>query len=265
MTTPTAGALLRDGRYVVTGLLGEGSQGATLEAVDKRDGRLVAIKRFEVKGARSWKEVELAEREARVLESLAHPALPAHIEHFEEGGALCLVMEKIEGQRLDDLHARGALDAAEVLRFLGQASEVLGYLHGRSPPIVHRDVKPGNFVRRPDGRYVLVDFGSVRDSLKPKGGSTVVGTFGYMAPEQLQGRALPVTDVYGLGATALALLTGVEPESLPHKGLSIDVAASLAGCAEPAFARALEAMLRPDPDERASDLPALCCVTGATS
>ena len=81
---------LRDERYAVIGLLAEGSQGATLDAVDKRDGRPVAIKRFQVKGARSWKDVELAEREARVLRRLSHPALPEHVEHFEEDGALRL-------------------------------------------------------------------------------------------------------------------------------------------------------------------------------
>ena len=78
------GDALRGGRYVVTGSLGEGSQGATFEAVDKKEGRLVAIKRFDVRGAKEWKDVELAEREARVLASLEHPKLPAYIEHFED-------------------------------------------------------------------------------------------------------------------------------------------------------------------------------------
>src|SRR6185436_14281579 len=69
MTDPLKQSL-RDGRYAVTRVLGEGSQAATFEAVDKRHGALVAIKRFRVRGASSWKEVELAEREARVLASL---------------------------------------------------------------------------------------------------------------------------------------------------------------------------------------------------
>jgi hypothetical protein len=93
-----------------------------------------------------------------------------------------------------------------------------------------------------------VDFGSVRDSLKPEGGSTVVGTFGYMAPEQFQGRALPQSDVYSLGATALAMLTGRDPEDLPHRGLAIDVAAIL-GHDRP-LADVLARMLDPDPDRR---------------
>jgi len=251
-------ASLRNGRYAVIGLLAEGAQGVTLDAVDKRLGQPVAIKRFQVKGARSWKDVELAEREASVLSRLSHGLLPRHVEHFEEDGALYLVMEKIEGQSLQQLRDRqGPFSKAEVVRFLYGAAEVLAYLHGLDPPVIHRDIKPGNVIRRPDGSFALVDFGSVRDRLRPKGGSTVVGTFGFMAPEQFQGRAMPCTDVYAVGATALSLLTGEEPENLPHKGLGIDVAAALKGRKDPALCRALEAMLHPDPDVRASSLKPL--------
>jgi hypothetical protein len=243
---------LRGGRYVVVGVLGEGSQGSTLEAVDKREGRAVAVKRFQVRGAKSWKDVELAEREARVLASISHPALPAYVEHFEEDGCLYLVMEKIEGEPLSSLRRRGIPFArADVVRFLEAAADVLDYLHGRSPSLIHRDVKPSNVLRRRDGSYAFVDFGAVRDSLRPEGGSTVVGTFGYMAPEQFQGRAMPATDVYAVGATALALLAGREPEDLPHQGLGVDVAASLQGLGDPAVVRVLGAMLVPDPDQRA--------------
>src|SRR5436305_1583997 len=92
--------VLRDGRYRVVGKLGEGAQGTTFDAVDTTTGTAVAIKRFSVRGAKSWKDVELAEREAAVLETLSHPALPGHVEHFEEDGALYLVMQKIDGQTL---------------------------------------------------------------------------------------------------------------------------------------------------------------------
>src|SRR5882757_1381902 len=215
---------VREGRYVVVGTLGAGSQGETLEAVDKREGRAVAIKRFSIRGAKSWKDVELAEREASVLASLSHSGLPRYIEHFEENGALYLVMEKVEGESLQALRRRGRpLNQEQIVRFLRDAAECLRYLHGHTPPIVHRDIKPGNVILRPDGSYCLVDFGSVRDRLKPEGGSTVVGTFGFMAPEQFQGRAGPSSDVYAVGATALSLLTGREPEDLPHKGLGVDV------------------------------------------
>jgi len=234
----------------VTRSLGEGSQGATFEAVDKKEGRLVAVKRFDVRGAKQWKDVELAEREARVLASLTHPKLPAYIEHFEEGGHLYLVMEKIEGESLAvRLRRGGRFDEAAAVRLLRDAAEALEYLRGQG--VVHRDIKPGNVIEKKDGSFAFVDFGAVRDRMRIDGGSTVVGTFGYMAPEQFQGRSQPASDVYAVGATVLAMLTGKQPEDLPHRGLGIDVRASLRGVANDGLTRTLERMLEPDPERRA--------------
>lgn len=243
---------LRADRYAVIRLLGEGGQASTFEAVDKKRGTLVAIKRFRVRGAKSWKEVELAEREARVLSSIDHPALPRYIEHFEEGGELFLVTDKIEGESLAAIRKSGrTLSEREVVRFLRDAADALAYLHERPSPIVHRDIKPSNVIRRPDGSFALIDFGAVRHGMKPEGGSTVVGTFGYMAPEQFQGRAMPVSDVYAVGATALALLTGSEPEKLPHRGLAIDIHTVLRDARlDPDLVSLFRHMLDPDPDCR---------------
>ena len=257
-------AHLRDQRYAVVRLLGEGGQAATFEAVDKKEGSLVAIKRFRVRGAKSWKDVELAEREARVLASVSHQALPRYVEHFEEEGELYLVTRKIEGESLAAEKSTGMrMSEASVIRLLRDASSALDYLHGRAPPLIHRDIKPSNVIHRPDGSFAFIDFGAVRDKMKPEGGSTVVGTFGYMAPEQFQGRAMPASDVYAVGATALTLLTGREPESLPHRGLAIDVKAALAGGrVSTALRRVLEAMLEPDPDRRAPRIAPLLAQLG---
>ena len=290
-TPPTPHKELKAGRYALLGKLGEGSQGETYEAMDNgvglgarkvaardasladrwaryvreqrsegdvpKDAKLVAIKCFRVGTAKSWKDVELAEREARTLASLDHPRLPKYFEHFEEDGALYLVMEKIEGDSLAALRSRGrTMSVAEVTRMLEDIAEALRYLHGRAPAVVHRDIKPGNIIRRPDGSFALVDFGAVRDRLKPAGGSTVVGTFGYMAPEQFQGRASPKSDVYGLAATAITMLTGTEPEELPHEGLGIDVARALPRGTPAPLVRALAAMLVPDPDRRIDSVDA---------
>jgi tRNA A-37 threonylcarbamoyl transferase component Bud32 len=276
---------LRSGRYVLVTRLGEGSQGETWEAIDRGESRkrslneqwekyvedrgkkaevrppstkgerLVAIKAFRMSKAKAWKDVELAEREAKTLQALKHPNLPKYIEHFEEDGALYLVMEKIEGESLAAIKkSKRALAPNEIERLLGDLAKALEYLHGHAPPVVHRDIKPGNVIRRPDGSFALVDFGAVRDRLKPAGGSTVVGTFGYMAPEQFQGRASPKSDVYGAAATALAMLTGEEPEDLPHEGLALDVRKAVPSSTPKALVRALEAMLEPDPDRRAGSI-----------
>lgn len=246
---------LREGRYVLLAPLGQGAQGVTWDAVDKREGRAVAVKAFDVRGARTWKDVELAEREARVLAKLHHRSLPRYIEHFEQDGVLYLVMEKILGTPLSVMQkAAPRMSERDLRRFLRDADDALTYLHGQSPPVIHRDLKPSNVIQRDDGSYAFVDFGAVRDRLRPEGGSTVVGTFGYMAPEQFQGRALPASDVHAVGATALAALTGVEPEALPHRGLRIDVRGALEGRASPEVVAALESMLEPDPDLRAKSL-----------
>ncbi len=246
-------------RYRVERVLGEGAQATSFEAVDTTTGKRVVVKRFRVRGAKSWKEVELAEREAKVLAALDHPDLPRYVGHFEEGGELFLVTEHIEGESLEAIRKRGGrLAEQDVVRLLRAAAGTLAYLHGRAPAVVHRDIKPSNVLRRPDGSFAIIDFGAVRDRMKPEGGSTVVGTFGYMAPEQFQGRAMPASDVYAVGATALVLLTGCEPEALPHKGLAIDVEGALRGLpVSPWLVRALGAMLEPDPDKRAASITPL--------
>jgi serine/threonine protein kinase len=250
-------AELGAGRYAVEELLGEGAQGTTYAARDAENGRAVAIKRFDVRGARSWKDVELAEREIRVLASLDHPLVPRYITHFEEDGALYLVMERVRGETLQAILDReGRVPESEVRRFLACADRALTYLHGCSSPVVHRDIKPSNVVRTADGSYVLVDFGAVAEVLFRRGSSTIVGTAGYMPPEQMQGRATAASDVYAVGATALAALTGKEPGALPHKGLRIDARAAAGDRATPALVASLERMLEPDPDHRAPSLAA---------
>lgn len=173
-------------------------------------------------------------------------------------------MELVEGENLATLLRSGKrLGLADLRGLIGTLADILDYLHSRVPPVIHRDIKPGNIILRPGGGFSLVDFGSVRDGLRPEGGSTVVGTFGYMAPEQFQGRALPATDVYAVGALMLALLTGKGPDELPHQGLALDVSASLGSAVPPNWVQALQRMLSIDPDQRPSSLrPGLAMLDG---
>ncbi|MEQ1502492.1 MAG: serine/threonine-protein kinase [Myxococcota bacterium] len=208
-----------DGRYRLVRAIGRGAAGTTWEAVRLADGARVAIKETVLRREDADKAHQLAEREARVLRQLAHPAIPAFVEHLRTGTgrtrSLWLVQQYVDGVDL----ARGLADhrytEAEVLAVLDGLCGVLGYLHGLSPPVLHRDLKPSNVIRTADGALVLVDFGSVRDALASElGGSTVAGTFGFMAPEQFAGDASPRSDLYGLGALAVALLTREDPAKL---------------------------------------------------
>jgi serine/threonine protein kinase len=128
--------------------------------------------------------------------------------------------------------------------------DVLEYMHGRAPPVVHRDIKPANVLLRPDGVPALVDFGGVRAAWHPAGGggATVVGTFGYMAPEQFAGRAAPASDLYSLGATLLHLVTGQPPSDFPFDSGRIEVPHDLP--TDPPLAGLIEALLRPAPRDR---------------
>jgi serine/threonine protein kinase len=252
VSTVLDGPLLKE-RYRLGPKLGKGSQGELFLARDewlKGDDkeRLVVVKRLTPRG--TWKSFELFEREAKVLSQLRHAGVPRHLANFEDPpGVFNLVMERAPGENLRDLTARRRLSQTEVRDVLIRALEILDYLHTRSPTVIHRDIKPSNILRAPDGRLSLVDFGGVLDAAREKGGSTVVGTFGYMAPEQLHGEATPATDLYALGATIVALLGGVEPEDVPRKGLQMDLERHLPSI-DAGLRDTLIAMTDPDPSER---------------
>lgn len=240
------------GRYRLGPQLGHGSQGEIFLARDDKakgaDDREVIIKRLRPRG--TWKSFELFEREVKVLSQLRHAGVPRHLAMVEEPpSTFNLVMQRMPGENLRDLAKRRRLSQTELRDILIRCLEILDYLHTRTPAIVHRDIKPSNIVRAPDGRCALVDFGGVLDAAREKGGSTIVGTFGYMAPEQLHGQAVPATDIYALGATIVALAGGVEPEDVPRKGLKMDLDRHLPSL-DPAFRAALLAMTDPDPDQR---------------
>jgi hypothetical protein len=236
-------------RYRLQQPLGEGGQGRTYRATDSETGQPVAVKVIQL-GDGGWKPFDLFERECQALRSLSHPAIPRYLDTFalEEEGRYFLVMELVEGTTLRRMLLDGQrLADAQLYNLLHQALGILDYLHGCLPPVIHRDIKPANFILRHDGVLVLVDFGGVRLALRPEGGSTVVGTFGYMAPEQLHGEATPATDIYGLGATLAALASGMEADKLPHQGLRADLAAVISPSP---LREILQRMLEPDPLQR---------------
>ena len=127
---------------------------------------------------------------------------------------------------------------------------ILTYLHSLDPPVIHRDIKPQNIIYQSDtGKLFLVDFGAVQDTYHHTVmGSTVVGTYGYMAPEQFRGGAVLATDLYSLGCTLLFLLIGRSPAELPQENLKINFRNSIE--IEPNFARWIDKLIAPDIGDR---------------
>lgn len=249
------GEIIAD-QYQIKAVLGQGGIGTTYEAQDLHNhGQSVALKALSLHHMQDWKVLELFEREARVLSHLHHPGIPRYLNSFQvdtpQNRYFYLVQELAPGESLAALVERGWHgDEGELRDLATQVLEILIYLHGLAPPVIHRDIKPENLIRRRDGQIYLVDFGSVkttyRDTLLRSG--TVVGTYGYMAPEQFRGQAVPATDLYGLGTTLLFLLTGQSPAELPQQRLKLDFRAQIHVSAW--LANWLERMVEPAIEDR---------------
>jgi serine/threonine protein kinase len=242
-------------RYRLLDTLGRGSTGITYAAKHLETGETVALKVVAFRDLDDWKSVELLEREAQVLQKLDHPAIPKYIDYFyidsDRDRHFYIAQRLAPGQSLQTLVEQGwRTSEPELKRIAIQVLEILTYLHQLDPPVIHRDIKPENLIRSEDGTISLVDFGAVRETYQNTvtHGSTVVGTFGYMASEQFRGRAKPATDLYGLGATLLYLLTHRSPAELPHDTLKIDFRDRIQ--VSEALTEWLEKMLAPDLEER---------------
>lgn len=205
-------------RYRIIEILGQGGMGAVYRAEDINLGLEVAVKENLFT---SDEYVRQFRREATILASLRHGNLPRVSDHFEidEQGQY-LVMDFIEGEDLRQRMDRvGLLVDAEVIVSAAVICDALQYLHTRTPPILHRDIKPGNIKITPDGGAFLVDFGLAKiavDSQVTTTGARAM-TPGYSSPEQYgTARTDSRSDIYSLGATVYAALSG----SIPEDGLA---------------------------------------------
>ena len=252
MTTEAANHIISE-RYQVEGVLGRGSFGTTYRAREIATGRAVAIKELDLQHLDDWKSLELFEREAATLARLDHPNIPDYIEFIpaQEQRSAFLVQALAPGSTLEVLlRARGRFDEDSVRDLAEQMLEILIYLDSRRPPVIHRDIKPANLLLDEQDQLYLVDFGSVVDlACSATQGETVVGSFGYMAPEVLRGAATTSSDLFSVGATLIHLLTGVPPQQLPTRRLAISFRGHAPGLSEE-FADFLDRLIAPATEDR---------------
>ncbi|MGL5059664.1 MAG: serine/threonine protein kinase [Microcoleus sp.] len=246
-------------RYAIQQLLGKNAGRQTLLARDLQTQELVAIKLLTFSADFQWDDLKLFEREAETLQSLSHPAIPRYLDHFEvetsKTKGLALVQSYIEAKSLAEWVKLGrTFNEGEVKQLATALLEILTYLHGRQPPVIHRDIKPSNILLGDRsgnciGQVYLVDFGSVQTLAAREGSTiTVVGTYGYMPPEQFGGRAVPASDLYSLGATLIYLVTGTHPADLPQEDLRIQFQPKIQ--IDSAFVDWLKWMTEPDLNNR---------------
>ena len=241
---PDVGA---ESRYEILERIGEGGMGAVYLAYDRELAREVALKVLRTPEPDANERARIL-REARILASLEHPGIvPVHDAGVLPDGRVFYVMKRVRGERLDD-YARSGRPRAELLRVFRQVCEAVAFAHAAG--VVHRDLKPQNVMLGAFGEVLVLDWGAakVRGEAAPlakadasRGSSlrasdsddtapgTVIGTPGYMAPEQLTAGATvdERTDVYGLGGILHFLLSGAHPSAADAGGGGEDLPGAL--------------------------------------
>jgi serine/threonine protein kinase len=239
-------------RFTKDELIAEG-QTLTWKGHDTQTGANVVIKELHLKDRAQWKGLELFEREVQVLRQLDHPSIPRLLEADfgqEDPHVWTLAQEYIPGR---DLRSAPSMDESAIRELAKQVLQILVYLQGFSPPLIHRDIKPANIILN-DHTPFLVDFGAIQlVAPSDEGGSTIVGTSGYMPPEQLMGRTSPSSDLYGLGMTLVWLVTRCEPDVLPMTRMKIIWEPSLSMPVSRAFTEFINRMIAPLEEDRFSD------------
>ncbi|TAE58803.1 MAG: serine/threonine protein kinase [Nostocales cyanobacterium] len=218
-------------RYEVQKQLGKKAGRRTLLTRDLQTQDLVVVKLLTFDDDFQWQDLKLFEREAETLKSLDHPAIPRYLDYFELDTpgykGFALVQSYIPAESLEVQLKNGrTFNESEVKQLAVALLEILQYLHSQQPPVIHRDIKPSNILlTNRSGNHVgdvyLVDFGSVQTIVRTNTTMTIVGSYGYMPPEQFSGKATPASDLYGLGATLIYLVTGQHPADLPQDDLVI--------------------------------------------
>ncbi len=211
-------------RYQLQKVLGKSAIRQTWLARDLTNEEQVVVKLLTANDQLQWHDIQLFEREAKVLQQLNHLRIPQYYDDFVLKGDIvyfALVQEYIPAKSIKELLASGTTFSETEVRGIAIAVlKILIYLHKLNPPVLHRDIKPSNLLldrSRNQNQIYLVDFGAVQDRVAAEGATfTVVGTYGYAPLEQFGGRATPASDLYALGATLINLATNISPADLPQ-------------------------------------------------
>lgn len=248
------------GRYDVLECMGQGSQGEVYRARRRTDGAEVAIKVMHIKSVKNWKMYELFHREAKVLSTIDIEGVAKFYEAIEDLDSAdpvsVIVQQFVDGHALSEfIKAHHRFLLCDIADILIQLTKILERLHHSNPPIIHRDIKPSNIMLEdlPRGyRVWLIDFGAVANPQVKDGGSTVAGTYGYMAPEQLMGQPKPASDLYSMAVMAFYMLTGVPPEAIEVQDFRLLIDPHLQNLPFPVTVL-LRQMLEPHIDQRLTD------------
>ena len=216
-TIPPVGIPEQLGPYRIAGILGEGGMGAVYRAQDTRLGRDVAIKVLTAVTLSDQEKLQRFEQEARTTGMLNHPNLLTVYDVGNHDGTPYLVTELLEGETLRDRLNRGAIQSRKAVEIASQIANGLAAAHEKG--IVHRDLKPENIFGTRDGRIKILDFGIAKLTRAGADGPTfqmaatepgmVLGTVGYMSPEQVRGEAVDQrSDIFAFGAILYEMLTG---------------------------------------------------------
>ncbi len=215
-------------RYILEHKLGRNAGRQTWLARDLNttSKERVVIKFLAFGGDVQWEDLRLFEREAQTLKQLNHPQIPQYKDYFSIDDRIlwfALVQQYLPGSSLKQLLSEGKrFSESEINSIARGVLQILIYLHSLNPPLLHRDIKPGNLILDENCRVYLVDFGAVQDRAATEGATfTIVGTYGYAPLEQFGGRTIPASDLYALGATLIHLLTRIPPAELPQRDLKI--------------------------------------------
>lgn len=213
---------LVDGKYKILSQVGQGGMSVVYLAINEKANAQWAVKEVRKDGIKDFEVVKQGlVAETDILKKLSHPSLPRIIDVIDSDDSFIIIMDYIQGNSLNKaLEEFGAQPQENVIEWAKQLTDVLGYLHSRTPPIIYRDMKPANVMLKPDGNVTLIDFGTAREfKEKNLADTTCLGTVGYAAPEQFggMGQTDGRTDIYCLGATLYHLVTGMNPCEPPYE------------------------------------------------